>query len=779
MNTADLLLEIGTEELPAKSLKTLSQALANNLEKGLKKAEIAYKATRTFATPRRLAVIIEEVQTHQNSRLIEKRGPSLKAAFDAQGHPTLACIGFANACHTTVDHLIVRETEKGAWLFYNQIEGGTAIADKLPDILQHAIQQLPIAKPMRWGSSDSEFARPVHWIVLLLGENVIKTELLGVTTGCHTLGHRFHHPQPIAIPHPQSYEKLLQETGYVIADFEVRKQKIWSTAQTITPPNTTIELDDALLDEITGLVEWPVALLGKFEDKFLEIPSEAIIATMKTNQRYFPVMNDRKELQPYFVLISNIESKHPEKIITGNQRVIHARLSDAQFFYHTDLQRSLSSYQEDLKQIIFQKELGTLWDKSERISNLAFYLAEQMNVNATSVSQVAQNSWTIELVKRAGLLCKADLATAMVGEFPELQGIMGFYYARNETDEVKSALRELYLPRFSGDKLPETVSGQLLAIADKIDTVVGFFHINQTPKADKDPYGLKRAALGILRILIEKEMPLDLFQIILKAYELHVTTPSSRAIALQVFDFMIERLRAWYLDQGIDASIFMSLWDSEDSSQHMQYNGLLSKLNILFESKACERPEAQFTVGVNEHRKRERNAAIEQKITFQKKSNDVFNPFDFHRRILAVQNFLTLTQAHALIAANKRVKNILKGTKSKMAFGSHPQFHVAGEDLKLIDEKLFEHPSEKTLFDAICKKAENIVPLLTNAHYSETLISLAELQKPIDDFFTHVMVMTDNSALKKNRLNLLGQLQHLFLQVADISKLTDISITHT
>lgn len=730
MNTADLLLEIGTEELPAKSLKTLSQALANNLEKGLKKAEIAYQATRTFATPRRLAVIIEEVQTHQNSRLIEKRGPSLKAAFDAQGHPTLACIGFANACHTTVDHLIVRETEKGAWLFYNQIEGGTAIADKLPDILQHAIQQLPIAKPMRWGSSDSEFARPVHWIVLLLGENVIKTELLGVTTGCHTLGHRFHHPQPIAIPHPQSYEKLLQETGYVIADFEVRKQKIWSTAQTITPPNTTIELDDALLDEITGLVEWPVALLGKFEDKFLEIPSEAIIATMKTNQRYFPVMNDRKELQPYFVLISNIESKHPEKIITGNQRVIHARLSDAQFFYHTDLQRSLSSYQEDLKQIIFQKELGTLWDKSERISNLAFYLAEQMNVNATSVSQVAQNSWTIELVKRAGLLCKADLATAMVGEFPELQGIMGFYYARNETDEVKSALRELYLPRFSGDKLPETVSGQLLAIADKIDTVVGFFHINQTPKADKDPYGLKRAALGILRILIEKEMPLDLFQIILKAYELHVTTPSSRAIALQVFDFMIERLRAWYLDQGIDASIFMSLWDSEDSSQHMQYK-------------------------------------------------DAFKPLDFHRRILAVQNFLTLPQAHALIAANKRVKNILKGTKSKMAFGSHPQFHVAGEDLKLIDEKLFEHPSEKTLFDAICKKAENIVPLLTNAHYSETLISLAELQKPIDDFFTHVMVMTDNSALKKNRLNLLGQLQHLFLQVADISKLTDISITHT
>jgi len=590
MTTQDILFELGTEELPAKSLKPLSRALADNMEAGLKKAGLSYDAVHTFATPRRLAVLIKKVESVQESHVVEKRGPALKAAFDAEGHPTLACLGFASACGTTVDQLITRETDKGAWVFFNQTQGGTATADLLPDLIKQAISQLPIPKPMRWGNNDMEFIRPVHWAVLLYGKKSIKTVIFGQLTGRNTFGHRFHHPKPISIAHPNDYEILLREKGYVIADFDTRKKYIWAEVQKAVAGKGKVLADENLLNEVTGLVEWPIALLGEFEPRFLEVPPETVMTAMKTHQKYFPVVDEEGQLLPYFVLVSNIESSEPAAVIEGNQRVIRARLSDAQFFYHSDLKHSLESRLGELEKIIFQKTLGTLFDKSQRVSALAGYLAEKTQSN-------------IKHAQRAGLLCKTDLVTAMVGEFAELQGIMGYHYAvkDGEPASVALALREQYQPRFAGDALPETPLGALLSIADKIDTLVGLFGANQPPSGEKDPYALRRAALGVLRILIEKALPLNLEEIIIYSTALYETRLTNIEAASQVFYFMMERLCGWYLDKGVDGAVF--------------------------------------------------SAVAARQIT---------EPLDFHYRVLAIQHFQTLPEARALIAANKRVSSLLK-----------------------------------------------------------------------------------------------------------------------
>ncbi len=714
MNTNDLLLEIGTEELPYKSQQTLAQALAAQLEKGFKKAELAHGAIRIFSTPRRLAVLIQNLATLQPDQIIEKRGPALKAAYDSQGHPTLACIGFANSCGTSIDLLSVRDTEKGAWLFFHQPQRGAKVEQLLPALIQQAVNQLPLSKPMRWGNGSAEFIRPVHWVVLLFGEAIIPMQLFDIATGRETFGHRFHHPQAISIPTPNQYERLLQETGFVMADADRRKKEILSQAQKVVPEHSKLVEDDALLDEVTGLVEWPVALLGKFEASFLHVPSEAIMTAMKSHQKYFSIVDDTDQLKPYFVFISNIESKNPQQVIDGNQRVLRARLSDAQFFYDGDLKRNLEARLTDLESIIFQQKLGTLLEKSMRISMLMAFLANSL----PGFSDICA-------AKRAGLLCKADLTTAMVGEFPELQGIMGDHYARPyETAEIALALREQYQPRFSKDALPQTPLGQLLSVADKIDTLVGFFSIQQIPTGEKDPYGLRRAALGVLRILIEKKIPLDLFGALKKSLELYAPQLPSHlqtdAVAKTVYAFMMERLRPWYMDQHIDAGVFSALWDTtEETAQHTM---------------------------------------------------PIFKPLDFHRRILAVQHFLNLPQANPLIAANKRVKNLLKQAIDTGGVNADFLHHPAS--YAPIQISLFEHPAEQALYDAIQKKSAEITPLHMSANYTNTLTALAALQKPIDDFFEHVMVMVENQkALTQNRLNLLRELQQLFLQVADVSKL--------
>lgn len=687
MTTHDVLFELGTEELPAKSLQTLSRALADNIEAGLKKADLSYSAIKTFATPRRLAVLIKQVEGAQKSHLVEKRGPALKAAFDAAGHPTLACLGFASACGTTVDQLVVRETDKGAWVFFDQTQGGVDTADFLPDLIQQSLAQLPIPKPMRWGDNEIAFIRPIHWAVLLYGKKTIQTELFGKRTGNYTFGHRFHHPGAITITNPSDYEMSLREKGYVIADFEARKQRILEEVQTVASKKGKALVEDALLNEVTGLVEWPVALLGEFDAKFLGVPQEAVMTVMKVHQKYFPVLDEEGQLLPYFVIVSNIDSKEPQRVIEGNQRVIRARLSDAQFFYDIDLQHSLESRLESLKKIIFQKSLGTLFDKSQRISALTGYLAEKLSIN-------------VKQAQRAGLLCKTDLVTAMVGEFAELQGIMGYHYAvkDGEPASVALALREQYQPRFAGDVLPETPLGALLSIADKIDTLVGLFGINQPPSGEKDPYALRRAALGVLRILIEKQLPLNLWETIHHAaslYDAHLI--ENTETVSQVFDFMMERLRVWYADKGIDSSVFSAV-------------------------SAC----------------------------------DITEPLDFHHRILAVQNFQTLPEAQALIAANKRVSSLLKD-------------HRAHTDQYAVDPKLFESDSERALFAQMEEKAREVAPLYDQANYGEVLTTLATLQTPVDRFFDDVMVMVEDEKLRNNRLVLLSRLQKLFLQVADVA----------
>ncbi len=586
----DLLIEIGTEELPPKQLNKLCATLSANLQTGLKKAGLSFGQVKTFATPRRLAISIEDLPTAQPSHIVEKRGPALKAAFDAEGHPTLACLGFANACNTSVDQLLTQETEKGAWIFFRQEQPGALTTQLLPNILTQALQQLPIAKPMRWGQHDTTFIRPVHWIVLLLGQEIIDTKILGHKASNQTYGHRFHHPEAMIIPQPKDYERLLKESGFVLADYEARKQAIRKQIEKVTANKGQAVIDEDLLDEVNSLVEWPVALLGEFDAQFLEVPAEAIMTAMQTHQKYFPVVDANQQLLPYFVTVSNIASKDPARVKNGNQRVIRARLADAQFFFHTDLKHRLESRLEALKKVIFQQKLGTLFDKSQRIAHLAEYLAQQLGANT-------------EQAERAGFLAKADLVTAMVGEFPELQGVMGYYYALKdgEKEAVALAVREHYQPRFSGDVLPTSIIGCLVSIADKIDTIVGLFGIKQPPSGEKDPFALRRAALGVLRIFIEKQLPLDLHALLNKAALGYGTLLINPSVVPQTFDFMMERLRAWYLDRGIAAEVFSAVLARTPTSA-----------------------------------------------------------LDFHHRIQAVQHFQSLPEAQALAAAHKRVSNILK-----------------------------------------------------------------------------------------------------------------------
>lgn len=688
---ADFLVEIQTEELPPKALYTLGQRFLAGIEERLLKEHRSFKKSHFYATPRRLAVFIKSLSAEQQSSVVERKGPALAAAFDKQGQPTPACLGFAKSCGVTPDKLITIENKQGAWVGYREKVLAKPIKEILPKIVQEALLALPIPKRMRWGDKTVEFVRPVHSVILLFGNDVIDAEILGQRTGRKTRGHRFHSKGMISIASPSRYLKALGNK-YVIADFEIRKDRIRLQAETIVQETlgteTQVLLSEDLLDEVTGLVEWPVAIGGSFDEEFLKIPQEALISAMQDHQRYFPVVDLSGKLLPHFVTISNIESKNVQQVIAGNERVLRARLADAAFFFEQDKKQSLANRVENLKGILFQAKLGTLYDKAQRLAQLTKKIAGAMQANEAAA-------------ERVGLLLKTDLVTSLVGEFPELQGTAGYYYALHdgETQEVAIALKEQYLPRFSGDNLPETPLGMAAALAEKIDTLVGVFGINQPPTGDKDPFALRRAALGIIRVLIEKSLDLDIRTLLEFSVEQYGTLLSNPETIEHIIYFIQERLKPWYQDQGISYDVF----------------------------------SAVATLGSS-------------------------RIYDMHRRILAVQAFKQLPDAESLSVANKRVSNILAKYDNEL-------------DVQEVNDSLFETNVERELANQLDKQSKSLVPLYQAARYSEVLSELSHLRKPVDDFFDHVMVMTEDKSRRENRLLMLKKLRALFLQVADIAML--------
>ena len=621
---ADLLFELGTEELPPTALRRLSGALCHEFAEGLRRSGLVFGAVRGYATPRRLAVLIETLAYQQPDREIERRGPALAAAYDKEGQPTKAAEGFARSCGVTVADQLRLDTDKGAWLAYRVVEAGRPAAELLPEIAQQALAALPIPKRMRWGDGDAEFVRPVHWVVFLHGERVVPAQILGCHAGNRSRGHRFHHGGEIVIPQPAAYEPLLEEEGRVIVDFGRRADRI--RAEVLAAAETlggTAMLDDDLLDEVTALVEWPVAITAGFEERFLAAPQEALILTMKKNQKYFPVMDEHGRLLPRFITIANLDSPRPEIIRAGNERVVRPRLADAMFFWEQDGKRTLADRLDDLKGIVFQNQLGSLYDKSLRVSRLAGAIAERLGED-------------VSLAEGAGLLSRCDLVTETVFEFPEMQGIMGRYQARRdgEPDEIAVALDEFYQPRFSGDALPATPPGIAVALGDRLDTLVGIFGIGQRPTGDRDPFALRRAALGVLRILVERALPLDLIELLENAAEELAPWVRKDGLVEELFGFMLERLKGLYLEQGIGAEVFEAVADVRPTS-----------------------------------------------------------PADFDRRIHAVVEFRALPEAEALAAANKRIRNLLRKAEDAVP-DTVDQTRLAGGEEQALHEALRTKESE-------------------------------------------------------------------------------------
>lgn len=591
MSRACFLVEIGTEELPPRSLRKLSEAFLAALRSGLEKAGLEFGEARSFCSPRRLAVQVTDLQVVQADREVVRRGPALKAAFDGAGEPTRAAEGFARSCGVPVGELERIETGQGAWLAHTSTEPGRSAVEILPDLVRDALASLPVARRMRWGDHPWEFVRPVHWVAMLLDDEVVPCSLYGCEAGRETRGHRFHAPRPITLAHAGEYPGRLEEEGRVIADFADRRQRIRSMVEEggrSAGGNAVIE--DDLLDEVCALVEWPVLVRGGFEEKFLEVPPEALITTMSGNQKYFHLVGPDGQMLPAFIAISNVESNAPERVREGNERVIRPRFADAAFFYETDRRRTLESRRDALESLVFEARLGTVAGRSDRIRRLVQTIGEQF----------AEPS---EAAERAAELCKCDLLTEMVQEFPKLQGIMGRYYALHdgESPDAAEAIREHYLPRYAADALPQTTAGQRVALADRIDLLVGIFGIGENPTGVKDPFGLRRAALGIIRILIEGRLALDLAPVLESAVRLYDREDFAAGLADRVLEFLLDRLRTYYADQGVAAEVYLAV-----------------------------------------------------------RARPVSSPFDFDRRIEAVREFVQLPEAAALAAANKRVANILE-----------------------------------------------------------------------------------------------------------------------
>lgn len=595
MSHADLLVELGTEELPPKALRSLRDAFAEGMRRELAAAHVTCGAVAAYATPRRLAVHIEAVALQQPDQLDEKLGPTLAAAFTADGAPTPAALGFARSCGVTVEALARQGEGKQARLVHRAVRPGQPTRDLLPSLVTRALETLPTPKRMRWGAGRDEFVRPLHWLVMLLGTEVVEGTVLGVASGRHSRGHRFHAPDPIALDRPADYLERLM-AAHVVADFDARRARIVQGVKTAAAAlGGEAVLDDDLLDEVTALTEWPVPLAGRFDARFLEVPPEALMSSMRGHQKYFPVRDASGRLLNHFITLANLESRDPAQVIAGNERVIRPRLSDAAFFFEQDRKQPLAARREGLRAVTYQAELGSLFDKTERLAALAGWVAAQIGGD-------------VALARRAGMLSKCDLMTEMVGEFDELQGIMGEHYARldGEAPEVACALREQYLPAFAGDALPATPTGCALALADRLDTLVGIFGMGQAPTGSRDPFGLRRAAIGLLRILIERELSLDLRALLTEAragFGVLKDEPAPPVCA-----YVLERLRAVYEEQGIPAEVFLAVM--------------------------ARAPTV---------------------------------PLDIDHRVQAVDHFRRLPEAMALAAANKRVANIL--AKSEVAPG--------------------------------------------------------------------------------------------------------------
>ena len=598
MTTQNFLVEIGTEELPPKALKTLATSFADNVEAELNQAGLTFDKIEWFAAPRRLAVKVLNLATQQPSKEIEKRGPAVSAAFDAEGKPTKAAEGWARGCGITVDQAERIATDKGEWLVHRAKIEGQPTKNLLNSIVANALAKLPIPKPMRWADKTVQFIRPVHTVTMLLGDELIEGEILGVASARTIRGHRFLGEKEFEIQHADQYPQLLREKGSVVADFNERKAEILAKSQAkATALGGVADIEESLLEEVTSLVEYPNVLAAKFEERFLAVPAEALVYTMKGDQKYFPIYDKDGKLLPHFIFVSNINPEDPTAIIEGNEKVVRPRLTDAEFFFKTDLKQKLVDRLPRLETVLFQQQLGTLKDKTDRIEQLAGEIAKQIGADEAKA-------------KRAGLLSKCDLMTNMVFEFTDTQGVMGMHYARHdgEDEEVAVALNEQYMPRFAGDELPKSLVASAVALADKFDTLTGIFGIGQAPKGSADPFALRRAALGALRIIVEKNLPLDLEDLVKKSAALFGDKLTNQNVVADVVDFMLGRFRAWYQDEGIAVDVIQAV--------------------------LARRPT---------------------------------RPADFDARVRAVSHFRTLDSAEALAAANKRVSNIL--AKADAAIG--------------------------------------------------------------------------------------------------------------
>jgi glycyl-tRNA synthetase beta chain len=695
---ADFLFELGTEELPPKALTTLEQALRDGIVTRLAALGLKHGEVTSFAAPRRLAVRVRRLALSQPVQQIRRRGPPLRAAFDAAGAPTRAALAFATSCGIELEAIGRERDEKGnECLFHSGTAPGASAASLLPGLVNEALAALPIPKRMRWGAGEAQFVRPVHWLVLLLGNDVVPATILDTPAGGSTRGHRFHAPKELHLATPMAYERVLRTRGFVLADFAERRERVREQVLAAgAAAGGRAIISDELLDEVTSLVEWPVAVSGRYEERFLALPREVLVATLQDHQRYFPVEADDGSLLPWFITVSNIESSDPAAVRAGNERVVRPRLADAAFFGEQDRRTPLAARIEGLERVTYQQQLGSIGAKVRRIAALGAALAPACH---------AKPEW----VARAAALAKCDLLTTMVGEFPELQGVMGAYYAAadGEPAEVATAIREHYLPRGAGDALPATHTGNALALADRLDTLAGIFAIGQKPTGTRDPFGLRRAAIGVLRICRERALEIDLHAIIAQAVAAQpVADLAARvdAVATEVRDYVFERARAQYL---------------EDAA-----SGVTTEA---FDAVLATVPRS---------------------------------PRELDARARALVGFLALPESAALTAANKRIANILKKSAAASE-GAAPA----------VSESLLKLPAEQQLHAALAARRGALEAALSAGDYATALATLAGLRPAVDAFFDGVLVNDPDAALRDNRLALLATLRAQFTRIADLSRL--------
>lgn len=694
-STKDLLVEIGTEELPPKALLNLAHAFRDSMERQFQTAGVETALVDYFATPRRLALLTRAVAERQRDTESIRRGPAVAAAFGPDGAPTKAALGFARSCGTTVEQLERDRNDKGEWLCYRKKETGKETRSLVPEMVERALADLPIPKKMRWGSGEAEFVRPVHWVCIVFGDQIVPGRVLGVEISGETHGHRFHHPETISISEAGDYPRLLRDLGKVEASFERRRETIEHGLRALSESEGVVaQVDRYLLDEVTALVEWPVPIMGCFDEAFLSVPPEVLIETMQRHQKYFPARDTKGALVARFIAVANIESREPVAVRSGNERVIRPRFSDAKFFWEQDLKTPLIDQFSRLDSIVYQEHLGSVADKCRRVEDLAVGFAERLGLDGKSVA-------------RAAHLSKCDLVTAMVGEFPSLQGTMGRYYASHEGEDetVARALEEQYWPRFAGDDIPTSDCGRLLAVADRIDTLVGIFGIGLRPTGAKDPYGLRRASISVMRILIESSLPLNLRDAVRLASSLFPQGVIPVSAESEVYDYMVERLVGYYQEQDVSPDTVESV------------------------------------VAIGET-----------------------TPLFLDQRIRAVDAFRSLPDAVSLAAANKRIRNIL----AKSANVISDTQEASGQQVNV---GLFSEPAEHALWNRMLAVENDVAALLEQRDFAKVLAHLATLRSTVDGYFEDVMVNVEEHRIKANRLAVLSRLMSMFLDVADISKL--------